>query len=315
MLPNGGVRFAAVIEDLEHAPEVHAGDLVDGAIQWRSLTSINAPWKHVERGTASEVTWTAPDGRPMQGYLYLPPGRNASDGPLPLVTVVHGGPAGAVRFEYQYGQRWARVLADAGLAVFAPNYRGSTGWGLEFAESNMGDMGGHDMDDIQSGIDSLIASGVADADRLGVCGWSYGGYSTAWLIGHTTRFKAAMAGAAIVDWVSFHGRSYLHTWDRLHYGNSDPYDPESNHAKFNPLPHLKNATTPTLILHGELDWDAPVEQGYFLHRVLKDHGVETRLVIYPREPHGPSEYEHRLDILRQLRTWMVDHLAAPKLEP
>ena len=309
-LADGGERFAAVIEDLEHPPEIHAGDLVDGAIEWRSLTSINAPWAQVARGETSEVTWNAPDGIAMQGFLFLPPGRSADDGPLPLVVLVHGGPAGAVRFEYQYGQRWARVLADAGLAVFAPNYRGSTGWGLAFAESNIGDMGGNDLDDILSGVDSLVAAGIADPDRLGICGWSYGGFMTAWVIGQTNRFRAAMAGAAIVDWHSFHGRSYLHTWDRLHYGGSDPYDPESNHSRFNPLPHLGKVTTPTLILHGELDWDVPVEQGYILHRALKDHGVETRLVVYPREPHGPSEYEHRLDILVRLRAWMVDHLAA-----
>ena len=305
--PTGAERFAAVLEDLEDPAEVHAGELLDGAITWRRLTSIHAPWSRVVRGEAREVTWTAADGTPLQGFLFLPPDHR--DGPLPLVTVVHGGPTGAVRFEYQYGHRWTRVLAEAGLAVFAPNFRGSTGWGLKFAESNIGDMGGADSDDILSGIDALVASGVADAGRLGICGWSYGGFMTAWLIGRTRRFKAAMAGAAVVDWHSFHGRSYLHTWDRLHYGGSNPYDPTSAHVRFNPLANVGAATTPTLILHGELDWDVPVEQGYILHRALKDHGVETQLVVYPREPHGATEYQHRLDILVRLRDWFVNRLA------
>ena len=117
-----------------------------------------------------------------------------------------------------------------------------------------------------------------------------------------------MAGAAIIDWRSFHARSYLHAWDRLHYGGSDPYDPTSHHTRFSPLTNIKNVRTPTLVLHGELDWDAPVEQGYTLHRALKDLGVETQLVVYPREPHGLSEYEHRRDLLTRLRDWMVDHL-------
>ncbi len=131
---------------------------------------------------------------------------------------------------------------------------------------------------------------------------------TAWAIGQTDRFKAAMAGASIADWRSFHGRSYLHTWDRGHYGDSDPYDPTSAHTRFSPLTFADRMRTPTLILHGEQDWDVPVEQGYMLHRALKDHGVETQLVVYPREPHGPSEYAHRLDIWTRLRDWMVERL-------
>jgi dipeptidyl aminopeptidase/acylaminoacyl peptidase len=169
-------------------------------------------------------------------------------------------------------------------------------------------MGGDDWADIQAGIDTLISEGLADGDRLGICGWSYGGYMTAWAVGQTTRFKAAMAGAAITDWPSFHGRSYLHTWDRKHYGNSDPYDAASNHARFNPFAYVRAVSTPTLFLHGELDWDVPVEQAYFMYRALRDNGVETQLVVYPREPHGFSEYAHRLDMLERIRDWMLEYL-------
>jgi dipeptidyl aminopeptidase/acylaminoacyl peptidase len=304
----GGLdRFAAVIEDLTHPAEVFVGDLVGGQVAWRRLTALSQPRLGVTLGEVRSIDWKAPDGWSMQGFLALPPGWKSGGAPLPLVTLVHGGPTGAVRFDYQVG-RWSRVLADAGLAVFVPNYRGSTGWGLEFAESNVGDMGGADFGDIQAGIDHLVAQGIADPDRLGICGWSYGGYMTAWAIGQTDRFKAAMAGASITDWRSFHGRSYLHTWDRKHYGDSDPYDPASNHARFNPFAHVQAVSTPTLFLHGELDWDVPVEQAYFMHRALKDLGVETRLVVYPREPHGFTEYAHKLDMLTRIRDWMVDHL-------
>src|SRR4029079_11720446 len=129
-----------------------------------------------------------------------------------------------------------------------------------------------------------------------------------WAIGQTDRFKAATAGAAITDWGSVHRRSYLHTWDRKHYGDSDPYDAAGNHARFNPFANVQAVSTPTLFLHGELDWDVPVEQAYFMYRALRDLGVETQLVVYPREPHGFSEYANRLDMLTRIRDWFVERL-------
>jgi hypothetical protein len=128
------------------------------------LTAIGVPWRDVARGEVRELEWDGEGGRKMQGFLALPPiGRGATQ-PLPLVTIVHGGPTGAVRFDYQLG-RWARVLADVGFAVFVPNYRGSTGWGLDFAESNVGDMGGADFADIMAGIDRLLADGTGDVHQ------------------------------------------------------------------------------------------------------------------------------------------------------
>jgi len=117
-------------------------------------------------------------------------------------------------------------------------------------------------------------------------------------------------GAGWVDWRSFHGRTEIPLWDRLHYGGSDPFDPTSHQAHFSPLANIRAIHTPTLIIHGAADVGAPVEQSYLLYRALKDHGVETQLVLYPREPHGPSEYAHRLDILNRLRDWFARHLTA-----
>jgi dipeptidyl aminopeptidase/acylaminoacyl peptidase len=321
--PGGADRFAAVIEDFDHAAEIHVGKVVDGQLSWLRLTEINGPWRDVARGEIRDVSWTAPDGMTIDGFLALPsPAADADNrdvaGPLPLVTLVHGGPTSVIRYDYQPG-RWARFLADAGLAVFMPNYRGSAGWGLEFAESNIGDMGGADLGDILAGVDRLVADGVADADRLGICGWSYGGYMTAWAIGRTDRFKAAMAGAAVTEWHAFHGRTQIHTWDRLHYGGADPYDQGGVHDRFNPFANVRAIRTPTLILHGEEDRDVPVEQAYLLHRALKELGVETSLVVYPREPHGFTEYAHKQDLFTRIRNWMIRHLgpdaAAPEAAP
>lgn len=298
--------YASVIDDPDNLPEVYAGAVADGRIRWRKLTDVHAQWSDLDIGETREVFWQANDGLRIQGLLQLPPGY--TEGRIPVAMMVHGGPTGAVRFNYQDHHRWAKLISDSGIAVFMPNYRGSTGWGLEFAETNVGDMGGEDFQDMLAGLDHLVETGIADPERLGICGWSYGGFTSAWAVTQTDRFKAAIMGAGIADWRAFHGRSYLHVWDAIHYDDSDPYDVESAHASFSPINFIKNANTPTLVLHGEQDWDVPVEQGYQFFRALKDQGVDTRLVVYPREPHGVEEYEHQLDIARRVRLWFEERL-------
>jgi dipeptidyl aminopeptidase/acylaminoacyl peptidase len=198
--------------------------------------------------------------------------------------------------------RWANHLAARGFAVFMPNFRGSTGWGIEFAESNLGDMGGKDFEDIMAGVDALIERGIVDPKRLGIGGWSYGGFLTAWAITQTSRFKAAVAGAAITNWLSFHGTSYLNRWDEIHYA-ANPFERGGVYDKFSPMNYIANATTPTLILHGEKDLDVPVSQGHELFRALKDRGIDTEMVIYPREPHGVGETPHVKDLITRLCDW------------
>ena len=302
---DGRDRLAAVIDDLDHPQDVYAGDRASLTITWRRLTDLHADLADAVRCESREVAWTAADGTVLQGFLHLPAGHTG--GPLPLVTHVHGGPTGCVRCEFFHHQRWARPLVDAGLAVFVPNYRGSTGFGLEFAEANVGDMGGADLGDVLSGIDRLEADGIADPDRLGICGWSYGGFTAAWAISQDQRFRAAAVGAGWVDWRSFHGRTDIPLWDRSHY-QTDAFDPASHQARFSPIDYIRNIRTPTLIIHGTADLGAPVEQSYLLYRALKDQGVETELVLYPRETHGPTENAHRLDILKRLQDWFVGHL-------
>ncbi|MDA1258590.1 MAG: S9 family peptidase [Chloroflexi bacterium] len=298
--------FASVIDDPNNLPEVFAGSEVEGEIKWRKLSDVHSDWADLEVGETREVFWEGRDGMRIQGFLQLPPGYTA--GKVPVAMLVHGGPTGAVRFNYQDHHRWSKLISDAGIAVFLPNYRGSTGWGVPFTETNIGDMGGEDYQDMLAGLDHLVDTGIADPERLGICGWSYGGFTSAWAVTQTNRFKAAVMGAGIADWRSFHGRSYLHSWDAIHYDDSDPYDPESAHARFSPINFVKNVKTPTLVLHGEQDWDVPVEQGYQFFRALKDQGVDTRLVVYPREPHGVEEYEHQLDIARRVRQWFEERL-------
>lgn len=293
----------AVVRSAPNLPrEVWTLDARDSdALVWEQHTNLNAALANLATGEHEIVEWTNVDGRAMQGILVKPVGAKQGK-PLPTIVHPHGGPTGITPNDYFSPARWVYHLTARGFAVFMPNYRGSTGWGIEFAEANLGDMGGLDFQDIMTGVDTLIERGITDPKRLGFGGWSYGGFLTAWCITQTNRFKAAVAGAAITNWLSFHGTSYLCRWDEIHY-NANPYARGGVYDKFSPMNFIENAKTPTLILHGEKDGDVPVSQGYELHRALKERGVETELVIYPREPHGPGETAHVKDLITRVCEW------------
>lgn len=298
----------AVVRSAPNAPrEVWTIDVSDpDASIWEQLTNLNASFENMITGQHEIFEWTRVDGAKMHGVLVKP--TDAKTGKrLPLIVYPHGGPTGVSPNEFYSPHRWVYHLANRGFAVFMPNYRGSTGWGIKFAQANLGDMGGMDFRDIISGVDALIERGIADSKRMGFGGWSYGGYLTAWAITRTDRFKAAVAGAAITNWLSFHRTSYLCRWDELHY-NANPYKRGGVYDKFSPINHVSNVTTPTLILHGEKDGDVPVSQGYELFRALKDHGIETEMVVYPREPHGVAETPHVKDLITRVCTWFERHL-------
>ena len=303
--PAGSI--AVVREDGKHSRQVWLGRPSGDRLEWSRLTDFNEQAEELVLGSVESVRWEGADGWEMQGFLILPPHAD-SKVPCPLVTNVHGGPTFTYGHQYYADSRCFQQLAAQGIAVFLPNPRGSTGRGLAFAESNIGDMGGKDWEDIQTGIDALIDRGVADPERLGITGGSYGGYMTAWAVTRTDRFKAAVMLAGISDWRSFHGRSYLCDWDAIHYGGADPWDPDGVFRPRSPITHVKNVVTPTLILHGEEDLDVPVEQGYLFYRALKDLGVETELVVYPREPHSIREKAHVLDSNRRTVEWFTRHL-------
>lgn len=304
---DGAGNLAVVREDATHPRDVWLARRAASGLEWVQLTRLHPQADELEIGATETLYWKGADGWDMQGQLVWPAGTSRGRR-YSMVTIVHGGPTSAHAYQYQAATRWAQLLACSGMAVFLPNPRGSVGWGLEFAESNIGDMGGKDWQDIQKGIDYCVEQGIADPERLGIAGWSYGGFMTAWAVTQTQRFRAAMMGAGISDWRSFHGKSHLCDWDAIHYGDADPWDPNGLYRKFSPITYVKRVRTPTLILHGEVDEDVPVEQSYLFYRALKDLGVEVELVVYPREPHGPRERNHLLDISRRVTEWFVKHL-------
>jgi dipeptidyl aminopeptidase/acylaminoacyl peptidase len=270
------------------------------------VTRINEDLRKASLVKPEIYRYTSFDQTEIEAALYRPPGQ-AKDARVPLVVLIHGGPTSRWSDGFDF-LSWTQLLASHGYAVFCPNIRGSTGYGWSFLAKNRGDWGGGDFNDVMAGIDNLIARGIADRDRLGIAGWSYGGYMSAWAITQTPRFKAAVVGAGVSDWASEFGTESLATAQYDHWFYGVPHERADGFVKSSPITHLRNAKTPTLILHPENDVIDPIGQGQQLHRGLKHLGVETEFVIYPREGHGPQEEKHLLDINRRLLRWFDSHL-------
>ena len=275
------------------------------------VTHVNDAWKQYLLAAPEFYKYKSFDGLEIEAALLKPRGHDGKT-KLPLVALIHGGPTGAWEDTVD---SWGQLLAARGYAVFYPNIRGSIGYGQKFIEMNRGDWGGGDFKDVMAGVDDLIARGIADPDKLGIGGWSYGGYMSEWAITQTTRFKAAVSGAGLSNLISEYGTEEDPAYDDWFYGV--PYEPDKVAGFLNssPFVHLKNAKTPTLILQGEADTVDPVGQSLELYRGLKRYGVETDLVLYPREPHGFHEEKHLVDRLNRILAWYDKYLKAAPAVP
>lgn len=298
-LAHGGTQGACVREDFTRAPEVYVGELG----HWRPLTRRNARLEVPRVGAAHDVRWSS-DGLRVQGWLLTPAGEPKG---APMVTVVHGGPAAGVVPSFRPD---ALLLAARGYAVFMPNPRGSFGQGEAFTEANRRDFGYGDLRDVLRGVDQVVARHGVDPDRLGVTGWSYGGYMTMWAVTQTPRFRAAVAGAGIANWQSYYGTNRIDTWMLPFFGKSVYEDPRA-YARSSPMTFITRVKTPTLVLHGERDAEVPASQGFEFWKALKTLGVPTQLVVYPDEGHGLRKPEHQRDRYRRSIDWF-DRLLAPR---
>jgi dipeptidyl aminopeptidase/acylaminoacyl peptidase len=277
---------------------------------WSPVTSLNAEVMadYADYPEVREVHWKGKDGLAMEALVLLP--KNRKPGPLPTIVDIHGGPTWSSKYAFNPG--FALHEVAAGYAVFLPNYRGNAGWGQPYSQLNIGDPGGAEWDDIMAGVDHCIAEGIADADRLGVTGASYGGYMTAWAVARTDRFKAAVMVSGISNQWSCH-YSCNHDFGEFIVGG--PLK-EERYRKLavdrSPLFRLDKPTTPTLIIHGELDRCTPLGQGQEFYSALLERGVPAELVVYPREGHGFQERAHRLDKARRVTAWFDRHVKAAR---
>ena len=273
----------------------------------RRLTDLNPQLDDVALADMEEIIWNGHDDLPIHGWLLRPPGADPEQR-LPLVVNVHGGPS-MTWGNWFHGtwHDWGQILAANGYAVLLPNPRGSTGKGQMFTNANQNDLGGHDFEDVIHGVQELIERGVADSRRLGIGGWSYGGFLTAMAVVRTTRFKAAVAGAAVTNWPSKIGTTDIRPFNESNFPSPLHQRPDPFWIR-SPIRYLKNAATPTLIVHGEADPRVPVTQGMEFYLGLKSMGVDTDFVRYPRQKHAFHERAFQLDLLERVVAWFDKYL-------
>ncbi len=273
------------------------------------LTRLNPQIEGLTLGQVDTFNWISTDETEIEGILVYPVGYQTGRR-YPLVTYIHGGPESA--YTKGFNATWSafpQVYAGAGYLVFMPNFRGSSNYGAKFAQANAKLVGKIDYEDVMSGVDYLIKLGVADENRLAVAGWSYGGYLSAWIIGHTNRFKCAAYGAGLSNAVSYWGTAdIVYQRERLHGGT--PWESRKMFDEQSPLNFLTNVKTPTLIFHGEKDERVPLGQSQETYRTLRRLSVKSQLVIYPDQGHGLAVPSYQLDKARREFAWIEKYTAA-----
>jgi dipeptidyl aminopeptidase/acylaminoacyl peptidase len=293
-----GMTSAAVLEGFDAPPEIWAGAIG----HWKPVTNGNAGLKPTW-GRAENVTWTN-EGHTIQGWLVHPkeerPGQR-----YPMIVEIHGGPSGVNLTGWD--PTFSGAFSLAGYFLLLPNPRGSYGQGEAFTQANIKDFGGGDLRDILAGVEKVVTAFPVDAKRLGVTGWSYGGYMTMWTVTQTNRFAAAMAGAGVANWKSYYGQNAIDQWMIPFFGASVYEDP-AVYAKSSPIEFIKQARTPTLVIVGERDAECPAPQSFEFWHALKALGVPTKLVVYPGEGHMFVDPAHKRDRARRTFDWFDHYL-------
>ena len=293
--------------DLSRAVFLKASDsrpaevtLLEGARETR-LTRTGDAIAEYAAVEARKVSWKSRDGLPIEGILWLPfhyrPGQR-----VPLLVELHGGPTGVVTDSFPVPRTYpTQAFLEKGFAILAPNFRGSVNYGAPFRMKNIDSQGFGDFDDVMTGVDSLIAQGIADPQRLGVMGWSYGGYLTAWIIGHTDRFKAASVGAPASDWITYYGQSDGPRSTLLTYFGGTPWEKPEAYMRHSPRTGIAKIRTPSLLLVGAQD----INHNSEIYWSLTDRHIPVEYVVYPREPHGFTEPAHQRDVLERNLRWFT----------
>jgi dipeptidyl aminopeptidase/acylaminoacyl peptidase len=294
--------FDHPVEIYAAKPDTVMSSGLEGVMQLSHLNDgVEPSW-----GKSVSLSWKNESFR-VQGWLMLPKDYDPAK-KYPLIVEVHGGPAAAV--EAQWGPRGgisAQAFSALGYFVLEPNPRGSFGQGEEFTQANRKDFGYGDLRDILAGVDAVIAKYPLDPNRVGLTGWSYGGFMTMFAVTQTGRFKAAVAGAGISDWLSYYGENSIDQWMIPYFGAS-VYDDPAVYAKSSAIDFIKQAHTPALVIVGDRDGECPAPQSYEFWHALRDEHVPTQLVVYPNEGHGFVDPGHRRDVMERTMEWFARYM-------
>jgi dipeptidyl aminopeptidase/acylaminoacyl peptidase len=295
-------KAAAILHSSEQPPELWAGP----PGKWKQISSVNdhikPPW-----GQAKSLHWMNHDRR-VQGWLMYPKDYDPKQR-YPMVVVPHGGPASM--FIPGWPGRFFNTneLSSQGYFVLYPNPRGSYGQGEAFTQANVKDFGYGDLQDILAGVDEVVKTLPVDNDRIGITGWSYGGYMTMWAVTQSHRFRAAVSGAGLADFLSYYGENDIDEWMIPYFGAS-VYDDPAVYARSSPITFIRNVKTPTLVVVGERDGECPAPQSREFWHALKTLGVETQYVVYAGEGHAFLEADHQRDVTERMIAWFDRYLKA-----
>jgi dipeptidyl aminopeptidase/acylaminoacyl peptidase len=306
-----GTHLAFTLQNPSQLPEAYISSLTN--FYPIKVTTINAAHAGKPLPKTEVVKWKGADGKEIEGLLTYPinykPGQK-----VPFILNVHGGPAGVFSQTCVAGNQGTYPIAafsEAGYAVLRPNPRGSTGYGTEFRMANREDWGGKDFQDLMAGVDYVIKMGVVDESKMGVMGWSYGGFMSSWIVGHTNRFKVASIGAPVVD------LAHQNLTDDIEgflpsYFKSNPWDDWSKYDAHSPLRFIQNVKTPVMLQHGEADLRVPFSNSVMFYNALRRREVPVKLLALPRQPHGPIEPRMVLKTMQTNLEWFDKYIGEKK---
>lgn len=294
-----GKNFACTKATSLHPTEIYLND--------ERITNQYKLYKGKVKSHKEVISWETEDGLIIEGILSKPINYDSSLS-YPLILAVHGGPVSAsVATPTTNTYQPIEQFVEKGFLVLEPNYRGSSGYGEAFRKANYRHLGLGDYEDVISGVDHLIEQGMVDRDKVGIMGWSQGGYISAFCATYSNRFKAISVGAGISNWMTYYVNTDITQFTRFYLGNT-PWNDEDIYRKTSPMTYINNASTPTLIQHGEKDARVPVPNAFELYRGLKDVGVETELVIFKGMEHGSNKPGINRAILKQNVDWFSHHI-------
>lgn len=306
-------KAAFVVENFDQPHAVYTTDLAAPTPLRLQVQPTTATFPKGPLPTVRLLKWHTPDGFEIEGMLYLPAGYDqARDGKLPLLLHVHGGPMSVFQRQFAATPYYytPAALCERGIAILRCNPRGSGGYGRDFRYANMEDWGGGDFRDLMQGVDLIIEQGIADPARLGICGWSYGGFMSSWAITQTNRFVAASIGAPVTNLISFIGTADIPSFIPGFFGG-EFWERTDMMIERSPLFQAHKAKTPAIIQHGDADERVPLEQGLQYYMALERNGVPVEMFIYPRQGHALNEPHLVVDAIQRNLDWFTAKLLAP----